>query len=38
MNCCDFNPIVKQSEEGAIYTKKLRFIKLFPFWDTFGDI
>ena len=25
MNCCDFNPIVKQSEEGAIYTKKLRF-------------
>ena len=25
MNCCDFNPIVKQSQEGEIYTKKLRF-------------
>jgi hypothetical protein len=29
MNCCDFNPIVKQSDEGLKYTNQLRFYLYF---------
>ena len=39
MNCCDFNPIVKQSEKGAIYTQKLRFyLYIYLFFSLFRTL